>query len=82
VLAVELAPRRVNTVSPGMTATEAYAGLPEEARRGMFAATAAKLPTGRIGAPEYIVQAILLAAANPFLTGATLDVNGGAHLAR
>jgi NAD(P)-dependent dehydrogenase (short-subunit alcohol dehydrogenase family) len=82
VLAVELAPCRVNTVSPGMTATEAYAGLPEEARKGMFAATAAKLPAGRIGAPEDIAQAILLVAANPFLTGATLDVDGGAHLAR
>jgi NAD(P)-dependent dehydrogenase (short-subunit alcohol dehydrogenase family) len=82
VLAVELAPRRVNTVSPGMTATEAYARLPDEARKGMFAATAAKLPAGRIGAPQDIAQAILLAAANPFLTGATLDVDGGAHLAR
>lgn len=82
VLAVELAPRRVNTVSPGMTATEAYAGMPEEARAGMFAATAAKLPAGRIGAPEDIAQAILMAAANPFLSGATLDVDGGAHLAR
>jgi NAD(P)-dependent dehydrogenase (short-subunit alcohol dehydrogenase family) len=48
----------------------------------MFAATAAKLPAGRIGAPEDIAQAILLAAANPFLTGATLDLDGGAHLAR
>lgn len=82
VLATELAPRRVNTVSPGMTATEAYAGLPDEARKGMFAATAAKLPAGRIGAPDDIAQAILLLAANPFITGATLDVDGGAHLAR
>ena len=56
VLAAELAPRRVSTVSPGMTATEAYAGMPEAAREGMFAATAAKLPAGRIGAPEDIVH--------------------------
>jgi NAD(P)-dependent dehydrogenase (short-subunit alcohol dehydrogenase family) len=82
VLATELAPRRVNTVSPGMTATEAYDGLPEAARDSMFAATAAKLPAGRIGAPEDIAHAILMAATNPFLTGATLDVDGGAHLAR
>lgn len=82
VLAVELAPRRVNTVSPGMTVTEAYSGMPVAAREGMFAATAAKLPAGRIGAPEDIAQAILLAAGNPFMTGATLDVDGGAHLAR
>lgn len=64
VLVVELAPHRVNTVSPGM-----------------FAAIAAKLPVGRI-APHDIAQAILLAAANSFITGATLDVDGGAHLAR
>ena len=82
VLAVELAPRRVNTVSPGLTATEAYAGLPDEARAAMFAATAARLPAGRVGAPDDIAQVILLAMANPFLTGSTLDVDGGAHLAR
>lgn len=82
VLAAELAPRRVNTVSPGMTATDAYAGMPEAARDGVFAAAAAALPAGRIGAPEDIAQAILTVAANPFMTGATLDVDGGAHLAR
>ena len=48
----------------------------------MFATTAASLPVGRIGAPEDIAQAVLLAATNPFLTGATLDIDGGAHLAR
>lgn len=82
VLAVELAPHRFNTVSPGMTATEAYAGMPEAARLGMFAATAAKLPSGRIGSAEDIAQAILLVASNPFMTGATLDIDGGAHLAQ
>lgn len=82
VLAVELAPRRVNSVSPGLTATEAYAGLDAAAREGMFAAAAGKLPAGRVGQPEDIAQAILLAASNPFITGATLDVDGGVHLAR
>jgi NAD(P)-dependent dehydrogenase (short-subunit alcohol dehydrogenase family) len=81
VLAVELAPRRVNVVSPGMTATEAYGWMPDEQREGMFAGTAASLPAGRIAQPEDIAQAVLFAAANPALTGATLDVNGGAHLA-
>jgi NAD(P)-dependent dehydrogenase (short-subunit alcohol dehydrogenase family) len=80
--AVELAARRVNTISPGMTATEAYAGIPKEARAGMFSANAARLPAGRIGAPKDIAQAILMAAASPFFTGATLDVNCGARLAR
>ncbi len=82
VLAVELAPRRVNTVSPGLTATEAYAWMDEAARDGMFADAAAKLPARRIGQPEDVARVILLAASNPFMTGTTLDVDGGAHLAR
>jgi len=82
VLSTELAPLRVNSVSPGMTETAAYAAMPEDARSGMFAATAAKLPVGRIGRPEDIAAVIVMAAANPFLTGATLDIDGGAHLAR
>lgn len=76
-LAVELAPLRFNTVSPGMTATEAYDAMPSDAREGMFAGAAAGLPVGRIGAPEDIACTIGMAAANPFLTGATLDVDGG-----
>ncbi|WP_428544135.1 SDR family oxidoreductase [Profundibacter sp.] len=44
ILAKELAPIRVNVVSPGLTDTEAYAGMPEEARKAMLEATAAKLP--------------------------------------
>lgn len=82
VLAAELAPLRVNTISPGMTATEAYDSMPEAARLAMFAATAAKLPAGRIGQPADIAAAILMAAANPFLTGATIDIDGGLHLPR
>lgn len=82
VLASELAPLRVNTVSPGLTVTEAYDGMPEEARTQMFAGAAARLPAGRTGHPSDIAQAILLAALNPFMTGTTLDIDGGAHLAR
>lgn len=82
VVAVELAPRRVNTVSPGLTATEAYGWMDRAARDGMFADAAAKLPARRIGQPEDVARVILLAASNPFVTGATLDVDGGAHLAR
>jgi NAD(P)-dependent dehydrogenase (short-subunit alcohol dehydrogenase family) len=82
VLAVELAPRRVNVVSPGMTATEAYDWMAPEQREGMFSRTAANLPAGRIAQPEDIAEAILFAVANRSLTGATLDVNGGTHLPR
>lgn len=81
-LAVELAPIRVNTVSPGLTATEAYDGLPNEAREAMFAGAAARLPAGRTGLPQDIAHAVLMTATNAVVTGSTLDIDGGAHLAR
>jgi NAD(P)-dependent dehydrogenase (short-subunit alcohol dehydrogenase family) len=82
VLAVELAPRRVNVVSPGMTETEAYGWMESQQRQAMFAGAAAKLPLGRIGQPEDLADAILFALQNRFLTGAIIDVDGGVHLAR
>ena len=45
-LAKELAPRRVNVVSPGVIDTPAYAGMPEEQRQGMFAKVGGALPVG------------------------------------
>ncbi len=82
VLAVELAPRRVNVVSPGMTETEAYGWMDSHQRQAMFAGTAAKLPLGRIGQPDDMAGTILFALQNRFLTGAVIDVDGGVHLAR
>ncbi len=82
VLAVELAPRRVNVVSPGMTDTEAYGWMEAGQRQAMFADAAAKLPVGRIGQPDDLAEGIVFALANRFLTGAVLDIDGGVHLAR
>ncbi len=82
VLAVELAPRRVNIVSPGLTETEAYSWMESQQRQAMFAGAAAKLPVGRIGQPDDMADAILFALQNRSLTGAILDVDGGVHLAR
>lgn len=79
-LAKELAPRRVNVISPGVTATEAYAGMPEEARQAMFARTAASLPVGRVGQPDDIAAAFILAMENGFISGSLIDVDGGGLL--
>lgn len=81
-LAAEFAPRRVNVVSPGLVATEAYAGLPEAQRTAMFADAARRLPTGRTGEAEDIAGVILAVLASPFMTGAVVDVDGGVSLAR
>lgn len=79
-LAKELAPRRVNLVSPGLTDTEAYAGMPLENKRQMFAEAAAHLPVGRVGTPPDIADAVRFLIMNRFVTGAVIDADGGAHL--
>lgn len=79
-LAKEIAPRRANAVSPGVTATEAYAGMAGEEREAMFRRVAQSLPAGRVGSAEDLAQAYLLAMENEFMTGSIIDVEGGALL--
>jgi NAD(P)-dependent dehydrogenase (short-subunit alcohol dehydrogenase family) len=79
-LAKELAPIRVNCVSPGLTQTPAYDGMPAEARAAMFRDAAARSPVGRVAQAEDVAAAIELAVTNPVLTGTILDVDGGLRL--
>jgi NAD(P)-dependent dehydrogenase (short-subunit alcohol dehydrogenase family) len=77
-LALELAPVRVNCVSPGIIDTPIRAAMPEEARRDMLAKTASSLPVGRVGEGEDIARQILSFMANGFATGAIVYIDGGA----
>jgi len=79
-LAKELAPRRINILSPGLVDTPAYDWMAPEARRGMLEGTAAKLPVQRYGTPEDIAEAVLFLVRSPYVTGAVLDVDGGVRL--
>lgn len=66
----------VNAVAPGTTATpRVLAARPPEATRALAAA----MPVGRLGEPADIAEAVLFLASDAarFVTGATLDVNGG-----
>src|SRR5258708_146510 len=76
-LALELAPVRVNAVSPGIIDTPIRAAMPEAARRDMLAKIAAALPVARVGAAEDIAQQILAFMTNGFATGSIVYVDGG-----
>jgi NAD(P)-dependent dehydrogenase (short-subunit alcohol dehydrogenase family) len=79
-LALELAPVRVNAVSPGTIDTPIRASMPEAARRDMLEKTAAGLPVRRVGLGDDIAQQILAFMTNGFATGSIIYVDGGALL--
>lgn len=74
-LASELGPQgvRVNAVAPGIVDTPFLDGVPEVKGRGP------SLPLGRIGRPEEVAGTVsfLLSDDSSYLTGETIDVNGG-----
>jgi NAD(P)-dependent dehydrogenase (short-subunit alcohol dehydrogenase family) len=80
-LALELAPVRVNAISPGIIDTPIRAAMPEEARRDMLAKAAAALPVGRVGTGEDIARQILAFMTIGFMTGSIVYLDGGALVA-
>ncbi|WP_058301127.1 SDR family oxidoreductase [Gorillibacterium timonense] len=78
-LALELAPLRVNVVSPGIIDTPSRIGMPEEARRSFYEGVASKLPVKRVGRAEDVAHSVLYLLQNGFVTGTVLHVEGG-HL--
>jgi NAD(P)-dependent dehydrogenase (short-subunit alcohol dehydrogenase family) len=79
-LAAELAPIRVNGVSPGFVDTPWWSGLPEEARTAYFAQAARALPARRIATADDVAAAVVLAATSPNMTGTVIETDGGARL--
>lgn len=76
-LAVELAPIRVNTISPGLTDTPIFDYLSETERKNMFANYAATLPLKRVATADDIAKAAIYVMGNDYVTGSTLSVDGG-----
>jgi NAD(P)-dependent dehydrogenase (short-subunit alcohol dehydrogenase family) len=77
-LALELAPIRVNCVSPGIIDTPIRAAMPEAARKEMLAKVAASLPVGRVGLAEDIAHQIVAFMNNGFMSGSIVHLEGGA----
>ena len=68
---------RVSAVVPGLVRTEAHDHLPSDVGSKMYAGVAKAYPAGRIGEPNDIAEASLVALTNGFTTGATIDVDDG-----
>jgi NAD(P)-dependent dehydrogenase (short-subunit alcohol dehydrogenase family) len=75
-VAREIAPRRINVISPGAIDTPMVA-LQGEARREMYEKATANNLIPRAGTADEVAQAILFAVENEFITGTTIDVDGG-----
>lgn len=79
-LALELAPVRVNVISPGLVETPVYEGMPPAQRQAYFESVAKQLPVKRIGTPEDIPATVLQLMQNVYTTGTVVDVDGGSLL--
>ena len=79
-LAVELAPIRVNSISPGVIDTGAWDAFGEDGKRNYFERISSSNPARRIGSSEDVAGAVLFAMTNSFLTGVTLKIDGGEPL--
>jgi NAD(P)-dependent dehydrogenase (short-subunit alcohol dehydrogenase family) len=79
-LALELAPRRVNTLSPGTIDTPLLARTLGEGRDAYVAALKEKLPLHRVGTAQEAGNAVVFLMSNGFMNGETLHVDGGARL--
>lgn len=67
----------VNVVAPGFTLTDMLAKVPENVQEQIKS----RIPMGRFGKPEEIAKAVVfLAADGDYITGAQINVNGGAYM--
>jgi NAD(P)-dependent dehydrogenase (short-subunit alcohol dehydrogenase family) len=79
-LAVELAPIRVNAVSPGVVRTNLWQNMSAPERERLYETVGNSLPVGRVGEAADIAQAYLFLMQEGFATGQTIVVDGGTVL--
>jgi len=79
-LALELAPTRVNVVSPGWVDTPMWDEIVGEAKAGFFAEMAPRLPAKKIATPADVARAYIYLMESELTTGETLRIDGGHNL--
>jgi NAD(P)-dependent dehydrogenase (short-subunit alcohol dehydrogenase family) len=79
-LALELAPVRVNVVSPGWIDTPIWDTIAGDAKADRLGAMAERLPVRRIGHPVDVAKVFVALMDNGFVTGTVVHVDGGHRL--
>jgi NAD(P)-dependent dehydrogenase (short-subunit alcohol dehydrogenase family) len=79
-LAVDLAPRRINVVCPGIVLTEVWDGVPEKERDARISGMTGRQPLARAADPLEVAEAYLYSMRATYTTGQVLQVDGGMSL--
>jgi NAD(P)-dependent dehydrogenase (short-subunit alcohol dehydrogenase family) len=79
-LAVELAPLRVNAVSPGVVRSNLWRDMTEEDRSAMYDSLSEALPVGRVGEVHDIAETFLYLMRNGHSSGTIVTIDGGSVL--
>ncbi|GAC1576130.1 MAG: SDR family oxidoreductase [Sphingomicrobium sp.] len=77
VMAIDLAPIRVNVVAPGIIDTPMLRGHGETAAQAMLAGYGERVLVGRAGQPSEVADAVMFLIGNEFVSGSVLDIDGG-----
>lgn len=79
-LALDLAPVRVNLISPGAVLTELWDGLEKKQMEMFMEHAKGRTTTGDIGRPEDVAESYLYVMRDSNVSGSVIDTNGGALL--
>jgi NAD(P)-dependent dehydrogenase (short-subunit alcohol dehydrogenase family) len=79
-MAVELAPVRVNLVSPGVVKTNLWNSMSDKDRNNLYVGVGDSLPVKRVGEANDIAQAFLYTMKQQYGTGQVIVVDGGSVL--
>lgn len=78
-MALDLKPLRINLVSPGAVDTELWSGMPVEQKQKMFQEMEKKIPVGKVGQVEDVVESYVYLMKDHNITGVMISTSGG-HL--
>jgi NAD(P)-dependent dehydrogenase (short-subunit alcohol dehydrogenase family) len=79
-LAIELAPVRVNVVSPGWVDTPVWDAVAGARKDSVLASMAERLPVGRVGKTTDLAPAYIFLMQSEYTTGSVVHVDGGHRL--